>query len=150
MQYAEQHNLNIPLDFALTGFDDIEDIRYQLSPLTTVVQPAFEQARLSMDLIMQKLEGHTTPDVITLPSRPVIRQSCGCLINVYSEKHETVQTAGKTETLTRKEQSVIVKQVTGEMRGNFPLPEKEIARICRLFLETLAGSIPHDEQGNLF
>ncbi|MCX7680528.1 MAG: substrate-binding domain-containing protein, partial [Anaerolineae bacterium] len=69
----------IPDDVAVIGFDDILEARSCLPPLTTVRHPTFTlgyQATLALlEVIAGKRDG---PVYQRIPTRLVIRQSCGC------------------------------------------------------------------------
>ncbi|MBN1305779.1 MAG: substrate-binding domain-containing protein [Anaerolineales bacterium] len=84
----QERGLDIPGDIAVTGFDDIEESRYTLSPLTTVAQPLYEQGRKAVEMLHSQLTGKTKPETITLPARLVVRQSCGCSLAQEIIKHE--------------------------------------------------------------
>jgi len=80
---AQERGLNIPGDLAIAGFDDVPLASYLKPALTTVHQPVYEigfhAARLTLDLLRVSAEGHkTVPPRVVLPTRLVIRQSCGC------------------------------------------------------------------------
>jgi signal transduction histidine kinase/DNA-binding LacI/PurR family transcriptional regulator len=63
---------------AVTGFDDIEKIRTDVTGLTTVRQPIDEMGSLSVDMLYKILQGQPLPSVLHIDSSPVIRNSCGC------------------------------------------------------------------------
>lgn len=71
----EAHGLRIPEDVALIGFDDIA--YSSLINLTTVAQSPFELGKNAMllleDIISERVSG---PQLIELPTRLVIRNSC--------------------------------------------------------------------------
>lgn len=70
--------LRIPEDIAIVGYDDIPNAAYFVPPLTTIHSPARRQAQLSMELLIQLIEGKTPPArQITLDAELVIRHSCG-------------------------------------------------------------------------
>jgi DNA-binding LacI/PurR family transcriptional regulator len=75
-----ERGLRVPDDIALVGFDDIPLASYVSPPLTTVRQPAYElglqatQAALSMI----KEPGPIEPLRVVLPTKLVLRRSCGC------------------------------------------------------------------------
>lgn len=76
--YAQEHDLRIPDDVAIVGFDDAPWARLLNPPLTTVRQPAYEMGRRSAELLFERID---TPDrmpaLITLGPELVIRRSCG-------------------------------------------------------------------------
>lgn len=71
--------LRVPEDIALIGFDDILDARIQVPPLTTIHNPTFELGYRSLTALADLLSGAwdgVAP--IQVPTRLVIRRSCGC------------------------------------------------------------------------
>jgi LacI family transcriptional regulator len=64
-------------DLAVTGWDDGPIGQALSAPLTTVHQPVSELGRCSADALFQTIEGDA-PDSQVLPSRLVLRRSCGC------------------------------------------------------------------------
>jgi DNA-binding LacI/PurR family transcriptional regulator len=69
----------IPDDVAVIGFDDILDARSYLPPLTTVRHPTFALGYEAVLSLLAIIEGHRTEEFHTrVPTRLVIRQSCGC------------------------------------------------------------------------
>ncbi|MBX6763395.1 MAG: LacI family DNA-binding transcriptional regulator [Rubrobacteraceae bacterium] len=72
--------LHIPHDIALAGFDDFP-LASALHPhLTLVRQPVEELGRRAAELLFDRLEGKGSPSPsrIVLPTRLVVRESCGC------------------------------------------------------------------------
>jgi signal transduction histidine kinase/AraC-like DNA-binding protein len=47
-------------------------------PLTTVDLPFYAQGAKAVEVLMQQWAGESVPALITLPSKLVVRQSCGC------------------------------------------------------------------------
>ena len=76
--WARKQGIRIPDDLAMAGFDDIEEMRFLPSPFTTVSQPSFEQAYTAITLLVSRLHGESIPELTRLPTRLVLRQSCGC------------------------------------------------------------------------
>ena len=73
-----EHNLRIPQDVALVGFDDLPFAKYMNPPLTTVHLPAVELARQACNLLICQLQGEQAcRQQIILDSQLIIRQSCG-------------------------------------------------------------------------
>ncbi len=70
----------IPEDVAVIGFDDQLDARSQTPLLTTVHQPIFELGFRGLNWLLDRMAGKAMEeDLILLPTRLVIRRSCGCL-----------------------------------------------------------------------
>ncbi len=69
----------IPDDVAVIGFDDILDARSHLPPLTTVRHPTFALGYEAVVSLLAAVNGKRTEEVHTrVPTRLVVRQSCGC------------------------------------------------------------------------
>jgi len=74
-QALEEHNLHVPNDVSLVGYDDI--LFSSIISLTTVSQPAYEMGRNAMLLLLDLInERITTPQRVILRPSMVIRGSC--------------------------------------------------------------------------
>jgi len=80
IEVLQERGIKIPDDVAIVGFDDIEESRYTLAPLTTVKQPFYEQSKNAIEVIHQHLMGDSLPQNIILPAKLIVRQSCGCTL----------------------------------------------------------------------
>jgi LacI family transcriptional regulator len=70
--------LLVPADIALVSFDDLPTAAYANPPLTTVHQPITELGSVAVrTLIMQIESPHADPALVVLPTRLVVRASCG-------------------------------------------------------------------------
>jgi ABC-type sugar transport system substrate-binding protein len=78
MKTLQARGFDVPADLAVTGFNNSMEERLSTPPLTTVDLPFYEQGSKAMDLLLQRLAGESIPALITLPSKLVVRQSCGC------------------------------------------------------------------------
>jgi len=76
-----KHNVRVPEDTAVVGFDCIEESELSTPPLTTVRQPLYEIGRSAVELLIAKMSGKGIPLRTVLNTPLVIRQSCGCFIN---------------------------------------------------------------------
>lgn len=73
-----ERGVDVPREVSVTGFDDTEDSRFSVPPLTTVRQPAVELGRMAVIRIAERLG--LAPE---LPAAQptvsfVVRESCGC------------------------------------------------------------------------
>src|SRR5262249_9503979 len=76
-----QSGIRGPGDVAVAGFDDLEAL--DLSPfrrpfLTTLHDPNLEMGRKAAEVLLEQIERGAEPQRIMLPTRLVIRESCGC------------------------------------------------------------------------
>jgi LacI family transcriptional regulator len=75
----QRARIRVPQDVALTGFDDVDPSRLVEPPLTTVSQPLRDLgARAAQRLLARISDRGLPPRVEVLPTRAVIRASCGC------------------------------------------------------------------------
>jgi len=69
----------VPADVALTGFDDVYPSRLTAPSLTTVSQPLRELGVRATRRLLARIEDRALPpETDVLPTRMVIRASCGC------------------------------------------------------------------------
>jgi len=69
----------VPADVALTGFDDVYPSRLTAPSLTTVSQPLRELGVRATRRLLARIENRALlPETDVLPTRVVIRASCGC------------------------------------------------------------------------
>ncbi len=78
MKELQARGYTVPTDVAVTGFNNSMEERMATPPLTTVDLPFTEQGAKAMEVLLQQLESEAVPALITLPSRLIVRESCGC------------------------------------------------------------------------
>lgn len=78
MNALSKRNLYVPDDMALIGFDDIEDAKTTLPPLTTVKQPLYDIGKQAVEKIIAQIHGESVEEQTIIPTELVIRQTCGC------------------------------------------------------------------------
>jgi DNA-binding LacI/PurR family transcriptional regulator len=75
---ARQVGRNIPYDLALVGFDDLDFTAHLDVPLTTVAQQTQEIGRTAVHMLVKRIRQPVGDwQQVVLPTRLVIRQSCG-------------------------------------------------------------------------
>ncbi|MGH3227271.1 MAG: LacI family DNA-binding transcriptional regulator [Streptosporangiaceae bacterium] len=71
--------LRVPADVAVTGFDDIAAAHHVRPGLTTVRQPMRELGEQSVRVLLGRITDQAAArQSVILPTRTVIRRSCGC------------------------------------------------------------------------
>ena len=68
----------VPAEVALIGFDDVLYAKAQAPPLTTVRHPTFEIGYRAVELLLDRIAGRRVEASVRVPTRLVIRESCGC------------------------------------------------------------------------
>jgi LacI family transcriptional regulator len=78
MSAIEQSGLQVGLDIAVAGFDDIPAAANASPPLTTVRQPIYEIGRRLVDMLITILQGQTLPEPhVLLVPQVIVRASSG-------------------------------------------------------------------------
>ncbi len=77
------HGLRIPQDVALVSFDDLPNTSRLFPFLTVAVQPAYDLGANAAQLLLSRLENNhiPAPRHVILPTRLIIRHSCGATLN---------------------------------------------------------------------
>jgi signal transduction histidine kinase/DNA-binding LacI/PurR family transcriptional regulator/AraC-like DNA-binding protein/CheY-like chemotaxis protein len=101
LKTLQARGFRVPGDVAVTGFNNSTEERLATPPLTTVDVPFYEQGVKAMDVLLHLLSGESVPALITLSSKLIIRQSCGCpsaaiALASYSPPHKEVPDHGGT------------------------------------------------------
>jgi DNA-binding LacI/PurR family transcriptional regulator len=73
-----RRGVRVPEQIAVVGFDDIEDARYAIPPLTTVRQPAYELGHDAVRIVVSQLRNGAPPERVVRHADVVVRRSCGC------------------------------------------------------------------------
>jgi signal transduction histidine kinase/DNA-binding LacI/PurR family transcriptional regulator/AraC-like DNA-binding protein len=78
MQACQAAGVRIPEDVAIVGFNDWLVSRVVAPSLTTVMLRAYDRGRQAADMLLSMVRGEPTPAEVVLPTRLVVRESCGC------------------------------------------------------------------------
>jgi len=81
MKYLQEKGAHFPEDAACVGFDDTREGQVALPALSSVAFPYEEQVRRALDILLGEIEGGKTDSGLTLNTRFIPRQSCGCREN---------------------------------------------------------------------
>ncbi|MBR1555339.1 MAG: GGDEF domain-containing protein [Oscillospiraceae bacterium] len=73
-----QHQIRVPEDVIVTGFDGIDSIYYSMPKLTSCKCDYTELGRETARLILELENGTPLPEHVTLIPHPVLLESCGC------------------------------------------------------------------------
>ena len=130
MEALQQAGLLVPQDVALIGFDDRIEARAQIPLLTTVHYPMFEVGYHSVELLLKQIRQPDSEEVIKIPTRLVVRESCGCLAGVVSSSPSTrahpAEPAPAPSTLTKAAAAGIFLDEKSSLYGEFPLDDAEV------------------------
>lgn len=107
MEYMSSRGIRCPRDYRITGFDNHPSAPLASPPLTTIEQNTYELAYLAAKRLYTLLSGEKIPDVSYLPTKFIIRSSCGCspLYNAETEggirPEDTVRELDRTRSRLR-------------------------------------------------
>lgn len=88
LQVIHERKIRIPDDLALISFDDMPWAVSLHPPLTALAQPAEELGRTSAELLLERIKDpQRPPRHIVVPSRLVVRASCGIHQSSPEPKH---------------------------------------------------------------
>lgn len=78
LRALQEHNINVPNDISLVGFDDIKAASFTNPPLTTIFAPASLMGEYGASVVYHILSKYNTPTpmLIKLPCTLVERESC--------------------------------------------------------------------------
>jgi len=78
MRALNEAGLRVPQDVAVVGFDDVSIANHLTPPLTTVRAPIEEVGYQATDCLIDLINKKPCEQETLLPTKLVIRQSCGC------------------------------------------------------------------------
>jgi putative nucleotidyltransferase with HDIG domain len=127
-----RHDRTIMDRLLLTGFDDIDLAAYAEPTLTTVRLPIHHLGWTSAKLLSDLIEGRDIPLITSLPSRPVIRESCRCPVRHLpasrlpeAARHDDT---GRAESPDARHAFAALHGLL--TRGLTPGDEREVAALC--------------------
>jgi DNA-binding LacI/PurR family transcriptional regulator/signal transduction histidine kinase len=139
-----RREINIPMDVAVVGFDNIDLTRFSSPPLTTVSQPIYEMGKIAANLLFDIRDGKDVPRKTEIHTGLVIRESCGC--SSYTNKKSVYSVNGNRNNdfaafyseireALAKEIYEIIKKIRGEF-GN-----EDFSSSCNKLVSALYESI---------
>lgn len=79
MQWVQEHQLRIPQDVSVVGFDDIPTANLSNPRLTTVRQPSIQIGYEAVKLLFQLIKGEKPPIRMVIAAELVVRTSSGVI-----------------------------------------------------------------------
>ena len=142
MEALHERGIRVPRDIAVVGYDDIEAYRFLTPPLTTVHLPIAEKVRMATEMLFDSLAGHAIPQHVVLPTRLVVRRSCGCQSSTASEVRGTADATGNVPLADRSEvRAAIQMELTQQIQTtpNHPIRLEQITTLLDAFFRELDG-----------
>jgi len=83
LKTAQRRGLRIPQDIAVVGFDDLSFAAHLNPALTTIAQMRMELGLRAVNILIDRIEGASASfRHIELPTRLVVRESCGARLKI--------------------------------------------------------------------
>ena len=139
----QNRGVRVPADVAVSGFDGDSRASCATPPLTTMELPAYEIGRQAAEIVLAQLAGEPAPQRTLVPTKMMIRQSCGCMAPAVAEAAVgSVTTHHKTlETVLTAHQSEIVTEMKQAVGGNGGSSD-QAKQLLTAFASELAGQSP--------
>ena len=67
--------LHVPADVSILGFDDIQSAAFQVPSLSTIRQPLQKMGSTAVQMLLKKLAGEPTPEIVQVDPVLVVRES---------------------------------------------------------------------------
>jgi LacI family transcriptional regulator len=117
IQALGERGLRIPQDIALVCFDDLPNVSRLFPFLTVVVQPVYDMGVNAAQLLLSRLdsEGSLQPRHIVLPTRLIVRHSCGS--RLQDSDHPTLSLPLPKD--AQAEESTMVKPFSPDERHDY-------------------------------
>jgi diguanylate cyclase (GGDEF)-like protein len=131
----------VPEDFAVVGFDDFDAAQFVDPPLTTVRQSFGEVASCAVtELLSAVRDGRAPRALLRVPTQPVVRRSCGCLLSRSVPPSLSGLQTERIEGLTRE----LLAQAGRNRLGSISIDEwpdaRKIAEVVELAARGEAGN----------
>ena len=123
MKTLQVRGLQIPGDVAVAGLNGEDQGLVITPPLTTAPLHFFEQAYQAAEMVLDILDGKEVPQKVVLPTRMIIRQSCGCSDPLVTHA-EAIPHTEKLDSFTE-EIRLLDHLVFGEENAHLKLPVDE-------------------------
>jgi signal transduction histidine kinase/DNA-binding LacI/PurR family transcriptional regulator len=140
LEALEDRGIGVPGDVALGGFDDTREAAASHPSLTTVRQPIHRLGRVCMELLLKQLAGEQIPEKTMLPTKLMMRQSCGCSGLVVA--HAAVELPERRKPTLKAisaQRETILSEMIEVVGSSAPSSSQWAGRLLDTFLEEMAS-----------
>lgn len=147
MQAFKEVGLRIPQDVAVIGFDDLPEAVFQTPPLTTIHSLTHERGYRAVELLLEFIEGRKDrAEIVKVPTRLLIRQSCGCQTESVSTTYSNPFTRPVSQTdrdsVLAESATSMAEAVLAETRS---LNSAEVQAHCQRLIEAFMAGLENGD-----
>jgi len=135
----------IPGQMAVVGFDDIPDAELSFPPLTTVRQPIYEMGQKAVELLLAHMDGSPAERQVALPTRLVVRNSCGCAGDLFAVSSDETPHLARTGRLSPSRRLALLERMVDALGcppSQRPAAREQASRLLEAVSQSLASSQP--------
>ncbi|MBN1412146.1 MAG: diguanylate cyclase [Spirochaetales bacterium] len=139
--------IRVPEDIAVAGFDDLARCLSIYPTITSIAQPVSELTATAVRILDSIIKDGKGPDNIKIPTKLVIRRSCGCPnpftgAGSESQRHSVVIT--ERDDSMKEDAAGLESSLEAVAREAEADPERDaiVGEIIRLFLSAVRGGSP--------
>jgi signal transduction histidine kinase/ActR/RegA family two-component response regulator len=126
----------VPEDVAVVGFDDMLEAIATDPAMTSIHAPIDESARTALELLLAQIRGEAVAPLTVMPSRLVVRGSCGCAPDKHARMDESTRRAMASQLVHDSEIGRSISTFTGSLLA---APRLDMLELGRILQETLPG-----------
>ncbi|HHU36385.1 MAG TPA: GGDEF domain-containing protein [Treponema sp.] len=89
--YLQEKGFTQSNQIGISGFDDLDECHFTSPQLTSIRQPLYEMAWKAIETTLDMLDGKPVEKELILPTKMVVRTSCGCQIESINNVYRTVE-----------------------------------------------------------
>ena len=144
---AQELGIVVPNMLAIIGFDDIEEVKNILIPLTTVRPPLYNQAKKCVELLYDLIENRKEARDILLPTELVVRRSCGCFSETTVKAQQSTNRKNNNSMFRdlKTNSQIIIKQFKKDKGENNIHITKTQQRFLEIFIDYMEEKNPEKE-----
>lgn len=137
----------VPDDVAVIGFDDRPESPVQTPALSSVQVPLFNMGYRAVELLLDRIRGRAgAAERVQVPTRLIIRESCGCGRSaVLADVLDSVIAGARDSVLNDQRSRLIQRLAASILAESQGLSEEEVTGLCRQLLESFVDGVAHND-----
>jgi DNA-binding LacI/PurR family transcriptional regulator/anti-anti-sigma regulatory factor len=147
LRALQERGICVSADVAVASFDDVQDSRYLIPPLTTARQSFYDLGWRGIEMLLARLRGEEVPKRVVLPMKVVVRQSCGCMDSAVvaagsvDERPGRVGSRKKLRAALKGKREKVVAEMVGEV-GDSEEASRWVEQVLDGFMAEVEGESP--------